>query len=141
MLDGYRATAVIEEKYEDAALILAKYVGGVTTEITIKKISGTEAAENEHVIRVQTEPVNISESDYETGVYLRAYIREDFLTIKPIGGTASVYSKKQSETGGGIVGEGEEVGDLWQSYKRSGAYEKKDNRVFYLCGMYCYADI
>lgn len=38
---------------------------------------------------------------------------KDFLTIKPIGGTASVYSKKQSETGGGIVGEGEEVGDLW----------------------------
>lgn len=113
MLGGYRATAVIEEKYEDAALILAKYVSGVMTEITIKKISGTEAAENEHVIRVQTEPVNISESDYETGVYLRAYIREDFLTIKPIGGTASVYSKKQSETGGGIVGEGEEVGDLW----------------------------
>lgn len=62
---------------------------------------------------MQTEPVNISESDYETGVYLRAYIREDFLTIKPIGGTASVYSKKQSETGGGIVGEGEEAGDLW----------------------------
>ena len=109
----YRATAVIEEKYEDAALILAKYVGGVMTEITIKKISGTEAAENEHVIRVQTEPVNINESDYETGVYLRAYIWEDFLTIKPIGGTASVYSKKQSETGGGIVGEGEEVGGLW----------------------------
>lgn len=52
MLGGYRATAVIEEKYEDAALILAKYVGGVMTEITIKKISGTEAAENEHVIRV-----------------------------------------------------------------------------------------
>lgn len=76
LLGGYRATAVIEEKYEDAALILAKYVGGVMTEITIKKISGTEAAENEHVIRVQTEPVNISESDYETGVYLRAYIRE-----------------------------------------------------------------
>ena len=61
----------------------------------------------------QTKFVNISESDYETGVYLRAYVREDFLTMKPIGRTASVYSKKQSETDGGIVGEGKEVGGLW----------------------------
>lgn len=72
-----------------------------------------DAAENEHVVRVQTKSVNISESDYETGVYLRAYVREDFLTMKPIGRTASVYSKKQSETDGGVVGEGEEVSGLW----------------------------